>query len=191
MSTCLILDHWCTPPPEVEPATLNMTLDQWKMTFLPMELGPDYKPRSSQCMMYAINENQTLNQFVTHQLPGNRTDLQTVSCEQLWGYEYDQRFATSLKHNVRTLSIAIFSDMYNTAVTDNDWVCSKMKRATDLFTLGVVGLIVGTFIFSLIADFKGRKISFFLSTFFMIILCIIPIWVSHSYPWYLALKVRT
>ncbi len=81
--------------------------------------------------------------------------------------------------------------MYNTAVTDNDWVCGKAKRATDLFTLGVVGLIVGTGIFSAIADFKGRKISFFISTAFMIVLTIISIFISHIYGAYLTFKVNT
>lgn len=79
--------------------------------------------------------------------------------------------------------------MRNTAVTDNDWVCSKMRRATDLFTLATVGLIIGTAIFSAIADFKGRKLSFFLSTICMLIFSIIPIWLSHNYPAFLALQI--
>lgn len=80
--------------------------------------------------------------------------------------------------------------MYNTAVSDNDWVCDKVNRPTDLYTLGTAGLIVGTFVFSAIADWKGRKPSFFLSTAFMIVFCVASIWASHSYDAFLALKVR-
>ncbi len=50
--------------------------------------------------------------------------------------------------------------MLNTAVSDNDWVCMYQKRATDLFTLGVVGLIIGTAIFSLVADFFVSVITY-------------------------------
>jgi MFS family permease len=79
--------------------------------------------------------------------------------------------------------------MQNTAVTDNDWVCDKATRATDLFTLGVVGIIVGVAIFSTIADYKGRKPSFFICTGLMIVISIISVFVSHSYTAYLVLKV--
>ena len=34
----------------------------------------------------------------------------------------------------------------------------------DLYTLSVVGLILGTFIFSAVADFFGRKLSFYIGT---------------------------
>ena len=85
--------------------------------------------------------------------------------------------------------VCLCSEMLNTAVTDNDWVCSKMKRATDLFTLGAVGLIVGTFFFSAIADWKGRKPSFFFSTAFMIIFSIVSIFISDNYIAYIVVKV--
>ena len=35
-----MLDHWCAPPVGFEPETLNLTLDHWKLTFLPQEIGP-------------------------------------------------------------------------------------------------------------------------------------------------------
>ena len=168
MMLCIISAHWCTPPEFMQPDDLNMTLDQWKATFLPMALGPDYQPRPSGCVMYNVTE-ETLPYFLNGQMPDNMTT--TVACTELDGYTY------------------YTEDMLNTAVSDNDWVCDYAKRATDLFTLGAVGLIVGTFFFSLIADYKGRKLSFFLSTAFMIILSICTIWASHVYPAYLTLKI--
>ena len=46
----------------------------------------------------------------------------------------------------------------------------------DLFTLAVVGLILGTFIFSAVADFFGRKLSFYIGSATVIVftLCMVP-----------------
>ena len=51
--------------------------------------------------MYKV-DNRTLRSFLTGRLPDN--DTETIPCQS---YEYDR------------------SNMYNTAVTDNDWVCDK------------------------------------------------------------------
>ena len=56
-----------------------------------------------------------------------------------------------------SLTVDGFSDMVNTASADNDWVCTRMTRATNLFTVGVIGLIIGTAFFSALADYKGRS----------------------------------
>ena len=89
MDHTVISDHWCTPPEEISPETFNITLDQWKETFLPVEMGPDYRPRASQCNMYKV-DNETVQEFLTGTLPGNRTDLETVFCKDLLGYDYDE-----------------------------------------------------------------------------------------------------
>jgi len=47
------------------------------------------------------------------------------------------------------------SEFINTAVTENNWVCELEGRATELFTIGNVGLILGTAVFSALADYKG------------------------------------
>ena len=81
-------------------------------------------------------------------------------------------------------------------MTDNDWVCDKVRHSPrvrcqflqvenvflqanyvpDLYTLAVVGLILGTFIFSAIADFFGRKLSFYVGSATVIVftLCMVP-----------------
>ena len=66
----------------------------------------------------------------------------------------------------------------------------RATRATDLYTTGTAGLIVGVFLFSAFADFKGRRPAFFICTALMIVFNIIPIWVSHSYTAYVVLKVN-
>ena len=59
----------------------------------------------------------------------------------------------------------------------------------DLYTLSVVGLILGTFIFSAFADFFGRKLCFYIGTATCIVftLCMIP--VSHNYHLFAFFKV--
>ena len=144
---CILSDHWCTAPDYMTPEALNMTLDMWKMKFLPIELGPDFRPRTSQCRMYPVSEEK-LPLYLAGALPPPPPPPDPANpmmppppCADCWycgevnGWDYDT------------------SEMKNTAVSDNDWVCDKQKRATDLFTLGVVGLIIGTGIFSMIADF--------------------------------------
>lgn len=68
-------------------------------------------------------------------------------------------------------------------------MCDYVTRATDLFTLGCVGLIVGTAIFSYLADLKGRKLAFYMSTMAMMLFQLIQIGVSHNYGAYAAMKV--
>ena len=59
----------------------------------------------------------------------------------------------------------------------------------DLFTLAVVGMILGTFIFSAVADFFGRKLSFYIgaATVIVFTLCMIP--TSHNYHLFAFFKV--
>ena len=91
---------------------------------------------------------------------------------------------------VHIVYFCIFSEFIDTAVTDNDWVCDLVTRPTDLFTLGCVGLILGTAVFSWLADAKGRRLAFFFSTLAMIIFQLIQIGVSHEYAAFLTMKVR-
>ena len=76
-----------------------------------------------------------------------------------------------------------------TAATENDWVCDLATRPTDLFTFGTVGLIVGTAIFSYLADAKGRRLAFYVATLAVIVFQLAQIGVSHNYGAFLALKI--
>ena len=100
------------------------------------------------------------------------------------------------------------TEFYDTVVTENNWVCSKVTRTTDhltlftlahvsfqanyvpdLFTLAVVGLILGTFIFSGVADFFGRKLSFYIGAATCIIFSLLMIPVSHNFHLFAFFKV--
>ena len=84
---------------------------------------------------------------------------------------------------------SFLSEFIDTAATDNNWVCDKAQRPTDLFTFGNVGLILGTAVFSYLADAKGRRLAFYVSTLAMIIFQLIQIAVSHLYGVYMAMKI--
>ena len=85
-------DHWCTPPDHVKPENLNISLEEWKMKFLPIELGPDYQPRPSQCSMFNVTDDN-LPKFLRGELPGNQSeDLEKLDCRSNGGWTYDQRY---------------------------------------------------------------------------------------------------
>merc|ERR1719259_160472 len=143
-----------------------MNLTTWQETFLPLELAPDYQMRPSQCNMYAVTLD-SLDEFLEG-TTRNTTEL--VSCRNVSGFTYDQ------------------SEFINTVVTEQDWVCDIGQRATDLFTVGTAGLIVGTFIFSAFADWKGRKPAFFVSTALVIIFQLAKLGLAHDYNGYVLVK---
>lgn len=86
-----IPDHWCTPPEDLSPEALNITFDQWRSSFLPQELGPDYQMRPSQCSMYSVSQDN-LPKFLSGELPGNDSEgLEKIQCKDAGGWSYDQR----------------------------------------------------------------------------------------------------
>ena len=68
-------------------------------------------------------------------------------------------------------------------------VCDKGARATDLYTIGTAGLIVGTAFFSWFADWRGRRPAFFVSTLIVIIFQLAKIGLADNYTAYLIVKV--
>ena len=84
-------DHWCTPADHIKPETLNISLEDWKQKFLPIELGPDYQPRASQCSMFEVTENE-IPKFLSGEFPGNQSEnLKKIDCRNNGGWTYDQR----------------------------------------------------------------------------------------------------
>ena len=138
----LYVDHWCTPPEYMTPEVLGMTLEEWKTKFLPAELGYDFTPRASQCWMYPVSE-ENLPLFLSGELspppPDYSTTLATY-CDNCWycgdvnGWDFDD------------------SEMRHTAVTDHEWVCNSQHQIMDLLTMGSLGTIIGTAIFSVVSD---------------------------------------
>ena len=84
-------DHWCNPTENLKPETLNISLEDWKQKFLPIELGPDYQPRPSQCSMFEVTEND-VSKFLSGEFPGNQSEnLKKIDCRSNGGWSYDTR----------------------------------------------------------------------------------------------------
>ena len=67
-----------------------MNLTQWRETFFPLELGADFQMSPSQCRMYNVTVGE-VGDFL--QLPeANRSETPTITCRELNGYTYDQRW---------------------------------------------------------------------------------------------------
>ena len=75
-------------------------------------------------------------------------------------------------------------------MTDEDWVCELQYRPTKLFTIATVGIIIGTALFSLFADFKGRKPAFFFAVVVVVVFQLIQIGAVSNYVAYTVVKVR-
>lgn len=155
----------CIHPDRVTMETVGINnISIWQELFVPQEMSPTtYALAPSVCNYY--NYSQEMIEYIRDNYEGlmldvNATkriqnDTELVACSA-WSYDT--------------------SEFHDTAVTENDWVCQKAHYTPDLFTLAVVGLILGTFVFSTVADFFGRKTSFYVGTATVIVftLCMIP-----------------
>jgi len=136
--------HECLLPPAVPtPSDLGINQTVWQSMFLPSELLPDMSGVGpSSCNYY----NFTSSQLHTLTIEGTNVtalqmEVETSPCS-MWLYDK--------------------SEFEDTLTAENDWVCDKAHYVPNLYTLAVVGLIIGTFVFSAIADFFGRKTSFYI-----------------------------
>jgi len=121
------------------------------------------------------------------EISSKSVELEQYSSEQL------QTYVSSLQNGISKTSCEVWdydqSEFYDTVVTEENWVCDKAMYTADLYTLTTVGLLLGTFIFSAIADFFGRKTSFYVGCAAVIVftLCMIP--VSYSFSLFALFKV--
>jgi len=68
-----------------------------------------------------------------------------------------------------------------TLVTQNNWVCGKASVVADLYNFGGIGVVLGVFIFSLIADTLGRKICFYSALLSVVLFTLLQIPSSSNY----------
>jgi len=166
----------CIHPEEISPATLGINNQTWKEIFLPIEFLPTYTMGPSVCNYYNFSSSQ-LDQIRDNweNIANDKDELASLQASatltECQNFLYDQ------------------SEFYDTVVTENNWVCSKANYVPDLFTLAVVGLILGTFIFSGVADFFGRKLSFYIGAATCIIFSLLMIPVSHNFHLFAFFKV--
>ena len=152
--------------------------------------------------MYNVT-SETLSGF----LAGEITINETVSCSEVNGFEYDTSEFINTVPSEQDWWVCIYhlcSICSDSPKSDPDLrlfrrlpsklvrtfrVCDKGARATDLYTIGTAGLIVGTAFFSWFADWRGRRPAFFVSTLIVIIFQLAKIGLADYYTGYLIVKV--
>ena len=168
-------DHWCTPPDShlrlFQEA--NYTLDRWKADFLPREIGPDKRPRPSQCFMYQVDNWTVIRDVADGKMRLSDEDWPQISCPD---FSYDQ------------------TDFSATAISQNDWVCWPMKQfdaSTTTLSVLVLGAILGTIVFSMVADRKGRRFNIMLCLFMLCIFSVIRLIIPVRWYGYVGFSVMT
>lgn len=169
--------HECIPPAHLNASTLGISKGAWQEIMLPK----DHMAAPSSCNYFDLPQSkldyitENADRLVNMSLPDLTSiakDIQngstTAACT---AWEYDQ------------------TEFYDTAVTENNWVCDKAMWIADLYTLATVGLILGTFIFSAIADFFGRKTSFYIGAAAVIVFTLSMIPTSFNFSLFAFFKV--
>lgn len=166
----------CLHPEHISHETVGINKTVWQDLFVPKEMLPTYEMGPSVCNYY--NYSQEMIDYIKVNYEGLLLDTNATKKIQS-----DAKLAACSSWSYDT------SEFTDTAVTENDWVCQKAHYTPDLFTLAVVGLILGTFVFSAVADFFGRKTSFYVGTATVIVftLCMLP--VSHNFQIFAFFKV--
>ncbi|XP_062143145.1 carcinine transporter [Drosophila sulfurigaster albostrigata] len=135
-------DYWCRVP-----QLQHLDLEQRKMLAIPKEQDNDDLVYSK-CFMYGVNWTQLLDTLDTGDINGNLTNLQLnngswplVKCSQGWEYNT--------------------SRIWSSIVIDFDLVCDQ-----DIYpTIGLAALNtggpVGVYLFGLLNDRAGRRLSYF------------------------------
>ncbi|XP_037087568.1 solute carrier family 22 member 3-like [Pollicipes pollicipes] len=120
-------DHWCRVPTLQARGWSDLAA---RNLTAPLEQRGGLM-RHSRCHMYDVNFTDV---DPASWAPDNETAV--VPCRHGWSYD--------------------FSEIYPTIVSDNDWVCDSTWKPTLASTLFFVGSMVGTVVFSYVADKFGR-----------------------------------
>merc|ERR1712013_77741 len=105
-----------------------------------MGMGP------SQCNYY--NYSDEMVQYIKENYEGLMLDQNTTNKIQT---EADLAACSAWTYDT--------TEFLDTAVTENNWVCQKAHYTPDLYTLAVVGLILGTFVSSLLSTSSVRSLT--------------------------------
>jgi len=167
-------EHSCSLPAEMDMEALGFNnLSTYQEVMLPKELNAYYQMTTSACNYLQFSPQKI------EEVRSKSGELENYSAEEL------QSFVANFQEGVNKTACTAWeydtSEFYDTAVTEENWVCEKQIYTADLYTLTTVGLLLGTFIFSAIADFFGRKTSFYVGCACVIVfsLCMLP--VSYSF----------
>ncbi|EDV94421.1 carcinine transporter [Drosophila grimshawi] len=155
-----IPEHWCTVPGR---EYTNYTIEEWRDLTLPKQKDNRNKETYSNCEMYDANFTELTN-FTAWSSSKN----QTTVCQHGWSYD-------------RT--------WYDSSIpTDQDWICAKDLFVTNVFVIGRVTEVVGSFIFGQMGDSFGRSIVYYISVVFCSVGRLGSVMCTSSYTWFLIMS---
>ncbi|KAH8330354.1 hypothetical protein KR067_001600 [Drosophila pandora] len=157
-----IPDHWCTVAGR---ENTNFSLEEWRDITLPKQADNRGKLTFSNCEVYRMNfsDIDDWSSWNTTQ----RTNI-TESCPN--GWSFDKTWYES------------------TIPTDHNWVCAKDLFVTNVFVVGRVTEVAGSFILGQMGDSYGRRFVYYISVVFCSLGRLGSILCTSSYTWFLIMS---
>ncbi|KAH8346625.1 hypothetical protein KR084_007129 [Drosophila pseudotakahashii] len=155
-----IPDHWCTVPGR---ENTNFTLEEWRDIVLPKQADNRGKETFSNCEMYQANFSE-----ITDWSAWSASNRTKTTCQN--GWSYDKTWYES------------------TIPTDHNWVCAKDLFVTNVFVVGRVTEVAGSFILGQMGDSYGRRFVYYISVVFCSLGRLGSIMCTSSYTWFLIMS---
>ncbi|XP_065721258.2 carcinine transporter [Drosophila suzukii] len=154
-----IPDHWCTVSGR---ENTNFTLEEWRDITLPKQADNRGRETFSNCEVYQMNFSEITDWSAWNTSQRTKT---TEACQNGWTYDttwYD-----------------------STIPTDHNWVCAKDLFVTNVFVVGRVTEVAGSFILGQMGDSYGRRFVYYISVVFCSLGRFGSIMCTSSYTWFL------
>ncbi|XP_073817563.1 organic cation transporter 1 [Musca autumnalis] len=153
-----IPDHWCTVPGREQ---TNFTLDEWRRITLPTSKDNRGAEKYSSCQMFDVNFTE-----IDDWQNWNSTSPNVTACKNGWSYDrtwYD-----------------------DTIPSQENWVCTHDLYVTNVFVVGRVTEVAGSFLLGQMGDIFGRRVVYYISVVFCSIGRLSSIITTAHYEWFLA-----
>jgi len=171
--------HKCLPGEKLPShREMNLTKEEWDR--ISLKTDDWWGTETSTCKFKGFTKEQLveIKKIVQkNQAPDDRmegvynvqAEAVDLACSE---WEYD-------KSELRTESL----------VAENNWVCKKASLVQQLYFLGNVGLLLGVFFFSFVADIFGRKLCFYLALLSTLLFTLLQIPASSNFTLFALCKV--
>jgi len=173
--------YTCMIPASLNNTSLGLSFNTWQEIVFKKELNAYYINASDHCSYYDLDDSQIST------IKGRAAELEAMNPENLTS------FAAEIQSSMNRTECSAWNydqtEFWDTAVTENNWICDKALYAADFYTLSTVGMVLGIFIFSAIADYFGRKTGFYAGLACVIVFSLCQIPVSYSFALFGFFKV--
>ncbi|XP_037811799.1 beta-alanine transporter-like isoform X2 [Lucilia sericata] len=166
MNIILVLnipDHWCTVPGR---EYTNLSLSEWRELTLPLRKYNRGTQKYSSCLMFDEDFTE-----IDDWEKWNSTLANVTACK--YGWSYDQTWFKS------------------TIPTRENWICSKDMYVTNVFVVGRVTEVAGSFLLGQMGDIFGRRIVYYISVVFCPFGRLSSILTTSHYFWFQVLSSLT